>query len=94
MKTKSTDKVSFFQSMSFKIMLFSIFAVVLTSVLSYWVMIPRMQEMIRGNAHDQLEALTDAYGVIMNNALKNGDLVEGDYDSYSNLLSGAGIKDI
>lgn len=94
MKTKSTDKVSFLQSMSFKIMLFSIFAVVLTSVLSYWVMIPRMQEMIRGNAHDQLEALTDAYGVIMNNALKNGDLVEGDYNSYSNLLSGAGIKGI
>ena len=95
MKRKTKDgAVGFFHSMSFKVMLLAISAVLITSMYSYFAMIPRMQEMLRNNTQSQMESLTEAYAQILNSAIISGKIEEGGYDMYDSLLSKAGIAGV
>ena len=95
MKTKAKEgTVGFFHSMSFKVMLLAISAVLITSMYSYFAMIPRMQEMLQNNTQSQMKSLTESYAQILNSAIISGKIEESGYDMYDALLSKAGIKGI
>ena len=92
-KTKD-GRIGFFHSMSFKVMLLTIVAVLITSAYSYLVMIPRMQGMLEDSTQIQMETLTQSYAQLLNNAIYQGKIEESGYDMYDALLSKAGMKDV
>ncbi len=97
MDTKKTEevqvekKVNFFTSMSFKAMLLVMAAVMIASVASYFILIPKMKTVLSENTENQMISLTDSYSVIVNNASESGAI---DYDGYKAMLQSAGIKGI
>lgn len=94
-KKKTKDgRIGFFHSMSFKVMLLTIVAVLITSAYSYLVMIPRMQGMLKDSTQSQMETLTQSYAQVLNNAIYQGKIEESGYDMYDALLSKAGMKDV
>ena len=84
-------KLSFFHSISIKIILLILASVVMTSIVIGVILIPSTKSIIISSAENNMLSMERAYSQSLNDAIERGDTAGG-YDYYNSVLSDAGIE--